>query len=799
MSKKSSAHTLSKKKSNPEIKKYYVVPTVDMIVLPGAIYPLLVGRTFSINAVNAAHQHEKSELLLVSEPNKNKINGIEDLLNSLLQQEVGIVATIEHLTNLPSGLYKVVVRGNHRVRITDYDYAENEVITAQTLPFPVDNDISINQEKAYLASIKQLFEQYLNTLDSSTQVDYRINQPKFAPFHENPYFLYQTANILPLLLDSKLELLKKNRLSEQYEILIHFLSNQIEISEIKKGIYQKLEKGLEKNQKRYYVQEQLRILQEEFGDEAANPEFLKLKNKIEEANMPPKVLQKCQDELEKLRRIPPMSPEYGVIVNYLELLTQLPWTNASSDNLELSHARKVLDAHHYGLEKVKDRILEYIAVLNHSGNPRGQILCFVGPPGVGKTSLGKSIAGCLNKKYVRIALGGIADEAEIRGHRRTYIGSMPGRIINAMKRAGTINPLIVLDEIDKLGKDYKGDPSAALLEVLDLEQNHTFNDHFVEVDYDLSRVFFVATANVESDIPLALRDRMEIIQLEGYTENEKLHIAKQFLVPKQCEENGIQESEVIFEDAAIVKIINEYTSEAGVRNLEQKISSILRKIVRKKVENKEKHKRKQQISIKAKDIKQYLGIARAKDIKKWNEDKIGVVYGLAWTSVGGRILPIECVLCEGGSKIQLTGRMGNVMKESVQTAYTFLKSNAQQWNIPSELFKDKEIHIHLPEGAIPKDGPSAGISLFTVLYSVFTQKPVRYDVALTGEITLTGKVLPIGGLTEKLLAAKRNHIYTVVIPAENEDTIKEINPEIIENMTIHYVKHATEVINLLFR
>jgi len=799
MSKKSSANISKKNTFTLKIKKWYVLPTLDMVILPGTVYPLLVGRTFSVNAVNFANQLQEPELLLVPEFNKNKTNNLQNVLSNLLEENTGVVARIEHFTTLPSGLYKVVVRADYRVRIKDYDYSEDEAISARAIAFPTLNDISLSEDKAYLASVKQLFEQYLNTLDPSTQIDYKINQPKFSPFHENPDIIYQLASILPLTFETKLELLKEDILSKKYEILIKFLSNEIEVSEIKKNIHQKLEKGIEKSQKRYYVQEQLRILQEEFEDEAANPEILKLRKMIEEANMPEKVLQKCNDELDKLKRTPAMSPEYGVIVNYLELLSHLPWSKASQDSLGLLHAEKILDAHHYGLKKVKDRILEYIAVLNNSGNPRGQILCLVGPPGVGKTSLGKSIAECLNKKYVRIALGGVADEAEIRGHRRTYIGSMPGRIINAMKRAGVVNPLIVLDEIDKLGKDYKGDPAAALLEVLDPEQNHSFNDHFVEVDYDLSRVFFIATANVESDIPLALRDRMEIIHLEGYTENEKLHIAKQFLIEKQCQENGLDISDVIFEEEAILKLINEYTAEAGVRNLEQKIGSIIRKIVRRQVEAKEKKKKKLSVKVTAKDIEQYLGALRAKEIEKWNEDKIGVVYGLAWTSVGGKLLPVECTVCEGESKIHLTGQMGNVMKESVQTAYTYLKANADKWGIPLETFKNKEVHIHLPEGAIPKDGPSAGIGLFAVLYSVFTQKPIRHDVAITGEITLTGQVIPIGGLTEKILAAKRNRIYNVVVPVENKDALKEINPEVLENMNIHYVKYASEVIKHLFR
>ncbi|MCS7029292.1 MAG: endopeptidase La [Bacteroidia bacterium] len=804
MSRKATPKKSQKQSSSTKrkLKIGYVIPTLDTVILPGTVYPLLVGRTFSASAVNLVNElGNQFRLVLIPDFKKEeKQNPIENIVELIFDQKIGVTARIEHFTTLPSGLYKVVVKGLERVLATDFDYnTEEQVITTRYEVLPVTKDLTVQQDKAYLKTLKELFERYVSIQDPSTQLDYKVAQPEFKPVYENELILYQLANILPLSWEMKYELLKKQTLNEQYNFLIEFLQNEIEVALIKKEIQQKLEKGVERNQRKYYVQEQLRVLQEEFEEEGVNPEIAKLRSLVEKAGMPEKVVQKCNDELEKLKRIPPMSPEYGVIVNYIELLTSLPWSKASQDNLGLLHAQQVLNAHHYGLEKVKERILEYIAVLNNSGNPKGQILCLVGPPGVGKTSLGKSIAEALNKKYVRIALGGIADEAEIRGHRRTYIGSMPGRIINAMKRAGVINPLIVLDEIDKLGKDYKGDPAAALLEVLDPEQNHSFNDHFVEVDYDLSRVFFIATANVETDIPIALRDRMEIIHLEGYTENEKLHIATQFLIPKQCKENGLGVQDVTFEEKAILKIINEYTAEAGVRNLEQKIASIIRKIVRKHIEAKEKQENILPIQIKESDIEQYLGALRAKEVPKWNEDKIGVAYGLAWTSTGGKLLPIECTVCEGESKIHLTGQIGNVMKESAQAAYTFLKAHAQRWNISTETFKNKEVHIHLPEGAIPKDGPSAGIGLFTVLYSVFTQKPVRNDVALTGEITLTGQVLPIGGLTEKILAAKRNRIYNVVIPMDNHDMLKELNSEILEGMNIIQVKHAFEVVEHLFR
>ncbi|MCS7075904.1 MAG: endopeptidase La [Bacteroidia bacterium] len=792
------------KSSKRKSKAGYVIPTLDTVILPGTSYPLLVGRDFSANAVNIVHE-VKNHIRLILVPEFSKEHKKEDeaslgdIIDLIFNRKIGVSAKIEHLATLPSGLYKVVVQALERVEATNFNYTAEQVITAQYESLPIINDITPKEDKAYISTIKDLFEQYTSIQEPSAQLDYKVNQPDFKPSCENEFIVYQIAHILPLSIETKYELLQKSNLSEQYNLIIQFLQNEIEIGKIKREIQQKLEKGVEKSQRRYYIQEQLRVLQEEFDEENVNPEISKLRHLIDKAGMPEKAIQKCNDELDKLKRIPPMSPEYGVIVNYVELLTNLPWSKMGQDNLGLLHAQEVLNAHHYGLEKVKERILEYIAVLNNSGNPKGQILCLVGPPGVGKTSLGRSIAEALNKKYVRIALGGIADEAEIRGHRRTYIGSMPGRIINAMKRAGVINPLIVLDEIDKLGKDYKGDPAAALLEVLDPEQNHAFNDHFVEIDYDLSHVFFIATANVETDIPVALRDRMEIIHLEGYTENEKIHIAHKFLIPKQCKENGLSTQDIIFDTSAVLKIINEYTAEAGVRNLEHKIGSIVRKVVRKHLEAKEKQENILPVRITDNDVEQYLGALRVREVPKWNEDKIGVVYGLAWTSTGGRLLPIECTICEGESKIYFTGQMGNIMKESAQTAYTFLKAHATDWGIPAEAFKNKEIHIHLPEGAIPKDGPSAGISLFTVLYSVFTQKPVRNDVALTGEITLTGQILPIGGLTEKILAAKRNQIYNVLIPSDNADILKEINPEILEGMNIIQIKHASEVLGYLFR
>ncbi|MCU0372552.1 MAG: endopeptidase La, partial [Ignavibacteria bacterium] len=580
--------------------------------------------------------------------------------------------------------------------------------------------------------------------------------------------------------------------------------SEIQIQNIEKEIEAKVQTSMQKNQKKFILQEQIRILQDELGDSAElDPDLAKLKKAIENADMPEIVKAKANEEFEKLKKTPPMSPDFSVSRNYLEWMTSVPWNVFTDDNYDLENAQKILDEDHYGLEKPKERILELLAVLkilkdkNIKKPPKGQILCFVGPPGVGKTSLGKSIARALNRKFARLSVGGVKDEAEIRGHRRTYIGSMPGRIIQAMKKAGTSNPVILIDEIDKMGNDFRGDPASAMLEVLDPEQNNTFNDHYLDIDYDLSNVLFITTANVQYNIPLALQDRMEIIEMRSYLDFEKIQIAKRHILPKELSEHGLDADEVKFSDEVIQKIIREYTREAGVRNLERELTSVIRKVTKEKLLPANRGK---QTRITPDKVEKFLGVPKFEDIdaKKEEKTKIGSVYGLAWTSLGGDILTVDVTIMKGSNKITLTGKLGDVMKESAIAGLSYIKSNSKKFGIPDNYFKDKEIHIHVPEGAIPKDGPSAGITMIMGMLSAITQNPVRTDVAMTGEITLRGNVLPVGGLNEKLLAAVRSGIKCVIIPKDNEKNIAEIPKDITSKIKIIPVSKVEEGIDILF-
>jgi ATP-dependent Lon protease len=567
-------------------------------------------------------------------------------------------------------------------------------------------------------------------------------------------------------------------------------------------IYCKVQENIAKTQRKFIIQEQIKILQDELGeDEDASPEFAKMRQRIKKAKMPTDVEEKAIEELNKLKKTPPMSPESTVIRNYLDWLIDVPWSKKTKDNLQIKHVQKILDEDHFGLEKPKERIIEHIAVLNLVKQMKGQILCFVGPPGVGKTSLGKSIARALGRKFVRISLGGVRDEAEIRGHRRTYIGSMPGKIIQSMKRAGTINPVMLLDEIDKMSMDFRGDPSSAMLEVLDPEQNHTFNDHYLEVDYNLQQVMFITTANIRYNIPLPLQDRMEIIELPGYLEYDKLEIAKKHLIPKQLSAHGLDSKKVQFNEDALKKIISEYTREAGVRNLEREIASVLRKVakeivVKESTNGRKKVKRKYVID---KDkIEDYLKTPRFRHQRHSKVNKVGSVTGLAWTSTGGELLTVDVSLMNGSGKLNLTGQLGNVMKESAQAGLSYLRSSAKKLGINPDFFKGKDIHIHLPEGSIPKDGPSAGVTMTMAMLSAISNKPASNNVAMTGEITLTGMILGIGGLTEKLLAAQRYNIATVLIPKENEVDLKEIPDKVKKGLKVVTIEKVGEAIPYVF-
>ena len=655
-----------------------------------------------------------------------------------------------------------------------------------------------SEMNALLRQMTQMFKDYV-------KISRHVPNDTIAAFDniEEPdrKLFYAAANIIQPI-EVKQSLLQKRNVKEQYYELIKILNTEISILKIEKEIDTKVQENIARSQRKFIIQEQIKILQDELGDdEEVNPEFAKLRESIKKAKMPKDVEEKALEELNKFKKTPPMSPESTVIRNYLEWLISLPWTKRTKDNLNINHVQKILDEDHFGLEKPKSRIVEHIAVLNLVKQMKGQILCLVGPPGVGKTSLAKSIARALGRKFVRISLGGVRDEAEIRGHRKTYIGSLPGKIIQSMKRAGTINPVILLDEIDKMSMDFRGDPSSAMLEVLDPEQNNSFNDHYLEVDYDLSQVLFITTANVRYNIPLPLQDRMEIIELPGYLETDKLEIAKRHIIPKQLSAHGLNRKEVIFTDDAILKIIREYTRESGVRNLEREIATICRKIAKEivlKKQNNGKSAKSQKFIVEADKIEDYLKIPKFRSLKHQKINKVGSVTGLAWTSTGGEILSVEASIMNGPGKLTLTGQLGNVMKESAHASLSYIRSHARELDLNPDFFKGREIHIHLPEGAIPKDGPSAGIAMTMAILSAVSNIPASSNVAMTGEITLTGSVLAIGGLTEKLLAAKRNEIETVLIPKENEIDLKEIPEEVKSNLNIVLISKIEEAIDYVF-
>ncbi len=767
-----------------------VLPLRDVVIFPYMIYPVLVGREQSIRAANYALENTKYIFLATQ-----KRSNIEDPKKEDIYAE-GTIAKIVQILKLPNGLMKILVDGLLHGRMLEFTDNKNffeakiEVIIQE-----LEQDHEMN---ALVRQMSQLFKDYV-------KINRSIPNEAVAAFEniEEPdrKLFYVAANINQLI-EVKQGILQKFTLKEQCYEVIKILNSEIDILRIEKEIDNKVQENIAKTQRKFIIQEQIKILQDELGDEEdASPEFAKLRDQIKKAKMPKEAEEKSLEELNKLKKTPPMSPESTVIRNYLDWLIDIPWSKRTKDNLDISHVQKILDEDHFGLEKPKERILEHIAVLNLVKQIRGQILCFVGPPGVGKTSLGKSIARALGRKFVRISLGGIRDEAEIRGHRRTYIGSMPGKIVQSMKKAETINPVMLLDEIDKMSMDFRGDPSSAMLEVLDPEQNHTFNDHYIEVDYDLSQVMFITTANVRYNIPLPLQDRMEIIELPGYLEYDKIEIAKRHIVPKQLENHGLKNKNIIITDEAIKKIITEYTREAGVRNLERELASVCRKLARDivlKESSNGKYKSRNKYLVDENLVEEYLKVPRYRMHKHNKEFKVGSVTGLAWTSVGGEILNVDVTIMNGSEKLTLTGQMGNVMKESAQAALSYIRSNAKQLGIDPNFFKGREVHIHLPEGAIPKDGPSAGITMAMALLSAVSGKPASNNVAMTGEITLRGNVLAIGGLNEKLLAAKRNGINTILIPKDNEIDLKEIQESVKEGLKIINIEKIEDAIPYVF-
>lgn len=767
-----------------------VLPLRDVVIYPYMIYPVLVGRESSLRAATAAMDRDKYIFLAaqknpeVDEPTKDDV---------YLE---GTIARIVQTLKLPNGLMKILVDGLAQATIIAFlpnrDFIEVDVEAAS------DNEPVTQEIDALMRHVSGLFSEYVHhnrNVPGEVMVAYEnMRDPRRRLF-------YVAANITQSV-EAKQRLLQFIGLREQYFELIRLLSGEVDVLKIEKDIDSKVHESIQKSQRKFLIQEQIRVLQDELGDEdAGSPEMLKLKKQIDEAGMPAEPLEKALDEFSKLKKTPPQSPEFGVSRNYLDWLVGVPWSKRTEDDLDVDHVKQTLNEDHFGLEKPKERILEHIAVLNLVKEMKGQILCFVGPPGVGKTSLGKSIARALGRKFVRISLGGVRDEAEIRGHRRTYIGSMPGKIIQSMKRAGVINPLILMDEVDKMSADFRGDPSAALLEVLDPEQNITFNDHYLDVDYDLSHVMFITTANVQFNIPLPLQDRMEIIELPGYLEYDKKEIARRHLLPKQLLHHGLDPAKVKFTDGSIQKVIRQYTREAGVRNMEREIASICRKTAKEIVLRGKKNGAQYPpggITIDDGKVEEFLGVPKFRSRERHLDRRIGSVVGLAWTNVGGEILHIDATIMDGQEKLTLTGQLGDVMKESALAALSYIRSNTRLLGVPDGFSHKKEVHLHLPEGSIPKDGPSAGISMAMAIISAASNRPARNDIAMTGEITLRGNVLPIGGLNEKLLAAQRGGITTVIIPRENEKDLEEIPGKVKKGLTIIAIDMIADALGHVF-
>jgi ATP-dependent Lon protease len=764
------------------------------------IFPVLVGRESSLRAATEALERSKN-IFLVAQKNSN----IDEPTADDVYQH-GTVAKIVQMLKLPNGLMRILVDGvvqaSAQKFIPNPLYLEAEIVINRT-EMPTGHEID-----ALVRHASTLFAEYVR-LNRNIPPEILMS---FEGIKEPQRRLFYIASNLIQSVEVKQTILAVPNLREQLYELSKILTKEVDILKIEREIDGKVQDNIQKSQRKFFIQEQIRILQDELGDDEASPELIKLKDQILKAKMPKDVEEKALEEFNKLKKTPSMSPEFTVTRNFLDWLLVVPWFKKTKDNLDVEHVRKILDTDHYGLEKPKERILEHIAVLNLVKEMRGQILCFVGPPGVGKTSLAKSIARALGRKLVRISLGGIRDEAEIRGHRRTYIGSMPGKIIQSMKRAGVVNPVILMDEVDKMSMDFRGDPSAALLEVLDPEQNVAFNDHYLEVDYDLSKVMFITTANVRYQIPLPLQDRMEIIELPGYLEHEKREIASRHIILKQIEEHGLTKKNVLIEDSAITKIIQEYTREAGVRNLEREIASVCRKVakelvlaMRKNGHHKVAGKRRKQnvlhhrIVVTPDKVETYLGVPKFRKKEAEREPRVGSVTGLAWTSVGGDILNVDVTIMRGVERLTLTGQLGEVMKESAQAALSYIRSNPKTFGINPDFYRNREIHIHLPEGSIPKDGPSAGITMAIAIISAASNRAARNDIAMTGEITLRGNVLPIGGLNEKLLAAQRSGIKTVLIPKDNVKDLAEIPQRVKEGLTIIPVEKIEEAIKYVFK
>jgi ATP-dependent Lon protease len=762
-----------------EQRKLPMMPIRDMVIFPHMMTPFVVGRESSVRALEEALNGDRRIFLAtqhdarVDEPRPDDI------------YPVGTIGNIVQSVKMPDGNIKVLVEGIERGRAVELNDSDGFfVATVKTTKAQLEMNPQVEQ---LVQRVTSLFEQYVK-LQQALNVETVVA----AVRTDEPSKLADTiAANLQLEIPEKQDLLDVFDPVERLAKIADVLDVEIEKLNMDRSIQSRVKRQMERAQKEYYLNEKIKAIQKELG-RGEKSEFDELKKKIETAGMPKDVFEKAIQELKKLEAMPPMSAESTVSRNYLDWLLAVPWKKKSKETRSIDHAEKVLNADHYGLEKIKERILEFLAVRQLVKNPKGSILCFVGPPGVGKTSLGMSIAKATGRKFVRMSLGGVRDEAEIRGHRRTYIGALPGQIIQSMKKAGTKNPVFMLDEVDKMASDFRGDPASALLEVLDPEQNASFQDHYLDVEYDLSQVLFVATANVLHTIPGPLQDRMEILRLHGYTELEKLEIAKQYLVKKQRENTGLSEKNITFSDDALTEIIRGYTREAGVRNLEREIGNVDRKVARRVIKNGAKHKE----TITGENISEFLGVAKFRDSQVHEKNEVGLVNGLAWTEVGGSILQTEVQILDGKGKLTLTGQLGDVMQESAQAALSYIRSRAHHLGLPRDFYRNIDIHIHVPEGAIPKDGPSAGITLATALASALAKIPVRCDVAMTGEITLRGKVLPIGGLKEKLLAAHRAGIFEAIMPGDNRKDMADLPENLKSAMKLNFVDSMDEVLKL---
>lgn len=753
-------------------------------ILPDMIVHFDVSRERSVKAIEAAMLHDQTIFLVTQKDPEIETPGIEELY------KVGTVAYIKQVVKLPHNLLRVLVEGKTRAELLSIE-AEEPYLRAEITGFESDaQNYSEPVREAMYRSIRTLFHRYC--MDSG-----KISRELAAQIlniQDIEELISQIAVNLPLSYQNKQKILEAVTLEEQYEVLGAILTSETEILQIGQELQQKLKERVDKNQREYILREQLKLIREELGEDKTSDAAEEYRKKLEDLEASEEVKEKISKEIERFKSMSGSAAESSVLSTYIETLLSLPWNRRSQDSDDLKEAWKILEEGHYGLKDVKERIMEFLSVRKLTAGGKTPILCLVGPPGTGKTSIAKSVAEALHKKYVRICLGGVRDEAEIRGHRKTYVGAMPGRITAALQQAGVSNPLMLLDEIDKTSSDYRGDVSSALLEVLDPEQNSRFNDHYVEIAQDLSEVLFIATANDMQEIPRPLLDRMEVIEISGYTENEKEHIAKEHLIPKQMEINGIQEGQLVIQTPALGKIINQYTKEAGVRSLERKIGQICRKAARQLMED-----GKEKVTVNSKNLEAFLGRSRYSYLMANQKDEVGIARGLAWTQVGGDTLQIEVNVLPGKGELVLTGQLGDVMKESAQAGISYIRSVADQYGIAPEFFQEHDIHVHIPEGAVPKDGPSAGITMATAMLSAITKKEVRADVAMTGEITLRGRVLPIGGLKEKLLAAKYAKIKEVLVPEKNKGDIQDMDPEILKGLKIFYVGNMTDVLHEALR